>query len=241
MDEKSLAKILEYGKISEGEALKQISALLELDLYYEEENNLYTLSNEFMVLDITGNECSLIFVDEHLNSKITNIRKYLLHFIQKKHIFLYILKYIIGCTNGIPATGKEGTLQSYKCICSCIFTGKYCKVFDLNSIRDDFNIFTHMIQDLPLEYYFYTPNTAVLPQIEIRGENTNIAKYIPLEKFDRDCFDIFIGNVFYEEGDVKVIRNSVYLKNERQRIASLAFLKGCTLKESLRYANILEK
>jgi len=241
MDERLLAKILEYGKIPEDKALARISEVLELEFYYEEEAALYTLSNEFLVLDVSKDGCTLIFVDEALNTKTDIIRRYLSQFIHEKHIFFYLLRYLINCTKQITSTTERGSLATHKCICSCIFTGKYCQTYELSSVHTDFNIFTHEMLDLPLDYYFYRPNIA-LEKIRLPEGQANIARYIPRERFDRRCLDIFTAanGVLYEDEDVRVVNRSVYLNNKRMPIASLAFMRGCTLRDALEYNEAME-
>lgn len=243
LDAHTLAKLLEYGKISATDTFSQIGALLGLEFYYEQENDLYTLSNEVFVLDISKGECTLLFVDESLNARMEHIRQYLLNFTPKQHVFFHLLRYLTSCTSGaVPTAHVAGSLERHKCICSCIFTGEYCQTFDLSVIPENFNIFTHRQIDLPVEYYFYTPGRS-LPKIRLDEFGGNIAQYIAPENFDKRCFGIFHGgtDLSYEEGDVKVVGKSVYVKGRRLPIASLAFIRGNTLKDSLQFEQILDK
>ncbi|ELA41989.1 uncharacterized protein VICG_01006 [Vittaforma corneae ATCC 50505] len=247
--EQALVKILEYGKMPMREALTQVCIFLGVEFYYEQENGLFTLSTESFVLDISNSECNLIFVEDLLNSKLGYIQLYISHFLSRKHIFYYLLKYLISCTRNTHSSfgynagiGPEASLEKHKCICSCIFTDHYCQSFNLNTVSEGFNIFTHSKIDLPLEYYFYEPGT-VLQKVELSSLYYNLAKIITPEYFDKRYYDFLVNSekTFYENGSVRVVANSVYTNGERSPVASLAFLRGCTLKESLNFAKTLEK
>lgn len=229
MLESNLVKILEYGKISMKDFLSKVAESLNLEFYSEEGSALYTLSSQFFVLDIieddTGGKATLIFVDESLNVKLSYIQEYLSFFLKKKHIFYHLLKYLVNCTSKTHIENGDGDLNQYKCICSCIFTGKYCKIFNMD---EDINIFTHKKQDIPLEYYFYDPKKSVNPIDS--AFISRITDIFTPENFNLKCVGLDCGNqIHYKYGNIKVDGRSVFINNERSKIASFAFLKGCPL------------
>lgn len=235
-----LSKILEYGRITRKEALVKISDCLDLEFYYEQDTGLCTLSTEAFVLDISETDCNLIFVDEVLNTKFEYIQNYLSNFLHKKHIFLYILKYIIACTKKNSNYKGQGSLEKHKCLCSCIFTDNYCRTYNFENLPKNFNIFTHTMIEIPILYYFYKPGD-VLPKYELESTNINISSIVSTDNFDRYFLNIVYckNEIVYEIENVKVIGNSVYINERRSQIASLAFLRGCTLSKCLEFAKLI--
>lgn len=235
MDEKYLVKMLEYGKIQMKDSMVKICNALGIEFYYEPEEDLYTISSEFFVLDVRDKECSLIFVEDALNEKLCYIQAYLTYFLEKKHIFYFLLRFLVACTRNEPHNCKqEGSLERHKCICSCISSGNYCKLFNLSKIENGFNIFTHRNITFPIHYYFL--------DLKMIGPPKNLAELFPIENFNRDRYNQIENTeeTYYECGKIKVIKNCVFIDEKRSPVASMLFLKGCSLKESIKFAEIFK-
>lgn len=253
LNEELLLKILEYNKISLPDSLQLIGAFLGLEFYHEPETDLFTLSSSFFVLDISSNECTLIFVNESLNTSQPYISTYLTYFLQDKHIFFYLLKYLVNC---IKDTSPQTPISHrvVRSTCTCLFSPQYCRTFELDTVPPGVNIFTHTVMSVPLEYYFYRPGEDIggmdrTSEMDQNGEMNqklkrdywNVSVLIGADNFDKKYLGRFAnpGDLFYEDGEIKVYNMSVYVKGKRSSVASLAFLRGCTLKESLYFAELI--
>lgn len=238
MEENILIKVLEYGKISDLNALKAISSLLSLEFYCESNPILYTLSSESFVLDISeDSSCVLTFVDDSLNSRFTYIQEYLSFYSRKKKLFYFLLKFLISCTSE-TASGKAKSTTSdlkisktdkYLYFCDCIATEAYCNSFNLSSIsKSNYNIFTHREydHDCPIRAY------ALVPYIYTHGTSENLANFFTSEEFSMKHMLSF-QDPYYECKNIKVLRNGVFINDERSKIASFAFNRGFPLKDSV--------
>ncbi|KAM0680410.1 hypothetical protein GINT2_001470 [Glugoides intestinalis] len=235
MKDENLIKVLEYGKIETRKAFNAICNTLGLELYFEAENELFTLSSDFFVLDICKEECSLIFVDESLNTKLSYIELYFRNFLSQKQLFYYLLRYLLECGRAVSSQeNQQGTLKKHKAFCSCILTKKYCETFDLAKVEPNFNIFTHARVEFPIYHYFTKSEFLIPPK--------NLAIIFPMEKFDKECIQIIDSDVqpIYECDNIKVEKNSVFIDGVRSHVASFAFSQGCTLKESIEFSEILD-
>lgn len=235
MKDEHLVKVLEYGKIETKKAFNAICNTLGLEFYFEAENELFTFSSDFFVLDVCKGECSLIFVDETLNGKLSYIEVYFKNYISQKHTFYYLLKYLLAC--GSPAStyeNQQGNLKRHKAFCSCICTKKYCKTFDLGKLAPNFNIFTHKTLDFPV-YHYFTKSKFIQPP-------KNLAVIFPIELFDKECIQVIDSDIqpIYECDNIKVEKNSVFIDGVRSQVASFAFSQGCTLKEAIEFSEVLE-
>jgi hypothetical protein len=239
LDDQNLLKILQYGKINEKDIFEHICRSLGLEFYFEGNPSVYTISSEFFVLDISQSNCNLLFVDESLNVKLAYVQDYFNQFIENKFIFYHLLKYLNSCNNPIPSNNFNQDCSTYKCICNCIFKSKYCHLYDLSKIPATFNIFTHSELDYPLDLFF---NKNIDQKFDLPE---NLAEIYTPEKFNKNVYKYFNkeqdSHFIYKFDNVKVIDRSVYVSEERSRIASLAFVKGCSLEESLDFANIFKK
>lgn len=238
MEEKNLTKILEYGKISLEESLQKICKVLNLEFYLDKDLEIFTISSDFFVLDIQNKNCTLIFVDEELNSRLTYIQSYLNNFLENQFMFYYILKYLKSSNSYSENKDKVSDCSKYKCICNCIVGGEYCQVFDLSKVPASFNIFTHSEFKYPFEVFFNQMKEGMLFEAP-----ENFANLFTFQNYSKKVLNHFIRTkeFLYESQDVKVIDKSVYILNKRSPIASFAFLKGCTLAEALEYDSIFEK
>lgn len=124
-------------------------------------------------------------------------------------------------------TTDSNSLKKYKSICTCILTGKYCKIFN---IRDEINIFTHRKQDIPLEYFLSdTPAKQIDSSLVSRISDIFTPENFSLKWIDLKCSD----QISYEYENVKVKGKSVFINDERSKIASFAFLKGVPLSKCI--------
>jgi hypothetical protein len=237
MKEQNLVKILEYGKISLRESLQAMCSTLELEFYFEKDQIIYTVSSNFFVIDIQNDTCSLIFVNDELNNKLSYIQAYLNNFITKKPEFFYILKYLKACTHNSKNLEKIPDCSKYKCMCNCIVTGEYCEIYNLIDISSTYNIFTHSEFKYPLDVLFNKPNAGTVIEAP-----ENFADIFTPHNYSTRVFEYFRSKdeFLYESKNVKVSGKSIYISNKRCPIASFAFLKGCSLIKSLEYSRIFE-
>lgn len=184
LDEKNFLKILEYGKIQTDKMVECISKLLELELYRD--NNTYTLSSNNFVVDITPDECTVIFVEEHLNTLLSHIQIYLNQYFHKKHIFYYLLKYFtkIAKSNTSNFNYKNPTLKINKTFCDCIFTDNYCVDSNIFIIPQGFNIFTHRFDHINHKPFFIYQTVDYYNHKFVHPENIEYSHDYPHQRID---------------------------------------------------------
>jgi len=244
MEENILIKVLEYGKVSDLNAFKAISSSLSLEFYCESNPVLYTLSSENFVLDISeDSSCVLTFVDDCLNSRFAYIQEYLSFYSRKKKLFYFLLKFLISCTSeSADNKAKNDTSDSeisktgkYLYFCDCIATEAYCNSFNLSSIsKSNYNIFTHREYDTDCPIRA----CALVPYVYTHGSSENLANFFTSEEFSTKHMLSF-QDPYYECKNIKVLRNGVFINDERSKIASFAFNRGLTLKDSVDLASKL--
>lgn len=231
MREEFLLKVLEYGKMPDLEAFKAMAEALGLEFYHESPSMLYTLSSESFLLDISRESCSMIFVEEELNSRLGYIQQYLNHFLPKKHVFYCILRFLAKRNEGPSQSRPDCSV--YKVFCNCILRGDYCVNFDPDQAgKNNFNAFTHSSFD-PSRVeengiLGYAPGT----------DPNNLASILTPDQLSFK--DLDQEGLYYQEGNVRVTRKSVSINGERSSTASFAFSRGLCLKDSIDIARVFE-
>jgi hypothetical protein len=231
MREEFLLKVLEYGRMPDLEAFKAIAEALGLEFYHESPSMLYTLSSESFLLDISGDACTMIFVEEDLNSRLGYIQEYLNHFLPQKHIFYCILRFL---TRRSENPQPRPDCSVYKVLCNCILRGDYCANFDPGQdARSNINVFTHSSFD---------PS---------RVEESGMLAYVPGGKSSNNLASTFTSDqlsfrhlsqedLYYQEDNIRVSKRSVFIDGERSSTASFAFSRGLSLRDSVDVARIFE-
>lgn len=233
MREEFLLKVLEYGKMPDLETFRTIAETLGLEFYYESPSVLYTLSSESFLLDVSGNSCAMIFVEEELNSKLGYIQKYLNHFLPKKHIFYCILRFLTKRSESPPRSRPNYSV--HKVFCNCILGRDYCMDFDPGqAAKNGFNVFTHSNFD------------------PTRVGDNDILAYAPGWESSNNLANIFTPDqlslkhlsqkdLYYQEDNIRVSKKSVFINGERSSTASFAFSRGLSLKDSIDIATRIFK
>lgn len=226
MDEIALIKIFELNAVSDLEYFKMVSTALDLEFYHEESPVLFTFCNDTFVLDVSGSlNCTLIFVDDNLNSKTSYLNEYLNYFVKKKEIFYFILKFLAYFDKQKKPMASFNLKSHY--FCDCVFTGNYC---DNIKIKENFNIFTHKYYDVEYEEEFRA--LGLLPYIFQEELSENLSNFYGLEDFNKKISNIFKGSNYMID-NIIVERNEVFIDGKKSPLASLGFIRGLSLKDSI--------
>lgn len=226
MREEHLLKVLEYGKISDVDAFRAMGEALGLQFYHESSPTLYTLSSESFLLDISEDACTIIFVEEELNTKLEYVQRYLNHFLSRRHLFYCLLRFLAKKSEDSPYPGPDCSI--HKVFCNCILGRNYCMSFDPVEAAD-INIFTHS--------KFCSGRAQENRMMAYVESSSNLAAMLtPEQLFSRHLTE----GLYYEEGSIMAQRNSISIDGERSGVASFAFSRGLSLRDSVGVARIFK-
>lgn len=155
--------------------------------------------------------------------------------LKKKHIFYYLVKYLINHNNEDFIQERECKPSKYKYFCSCLFESKYCRKVDLNA--KDFNIFAHKHYDT--EYLDEFNQYELLGYIFNEQISENLSNLFERSCFNYKMLELFKGSYYMEE-DVLVKDNKVYLKNQFSNLPTFGFLNGLCLEDAIKVAMLDE-
>ena len=231
-----------------------------LEFYSEANGTVYTICSNTFVLDITKENCTLLFVEDEYNSQFLYVQKYLNAYFLDKVVFYRLLKFFTRVVNlelrsvqnnshhgrpvmNINQSHIKAKLDKYKNICECVFTDQYCYEESAANFPVGYNIYTHRI-----EYTHFEPILSFSGNISdgidfYHGNKTyrlspNLCNYFREDDFSVRAFDLLPKSklYYYERDNIKVVEGNVYVDNEKCKIASFIFKKGCSLKDALAFS-----
>lgn len=223
---------------------RNMAALLGLEFFEDPDQQLYTISSDQFVLDISPDGCSLLFVDEHLSDNLKYIQHYFNFYFGDKHTFYFLLRFFVRFSSHRPRDVSlinainNSNLKKHKNICECVFSNNYCIQMQINEVKNNYNIFTHRkdkVNESPFLVLEYQPNSEI-------SMNRNIFWHFKREEITIKMFEeMKQAEIFYDDGDVKTDGMSVYRNGIRCATASFIFRSGMLLDDAIKYVEELKQ
>ncbi|CAD25792.1 hypothetical protein [Encephalitozoon cuniculi GB-M1] len=260
-DEKTLLKALEHKNIEEKSLFPSMCSVLGLQYFSEENGALtHTFAGLSFIIDITGPNAKLTFVDEGLAKCFRYIEFYLCRFLEKKSMvdFYLHLRMFAKMETGDGKVLERGSADT----CRCVFDGNYCVSPSFKAVAEEstdgvYNIYRHRF-----EYHLYTKrfilsipvgalpeddNCCSLVVEDVNGRKVdarislNLGRYLGLREFNREVLSALPQMDFYWKGttdgrEVLVQKNlAVYVDGKLRRDATFLMKLGKDLDFSLNF------